>query len=318
MSLRLQMLQVARLAPKVLDHSAELIRTFLRSQMNGDGGFKDRAYKSDLYYTVFGLDSLIALDVQHPGSASQSPELTEVIGRTKRYLRSFDNGAALDFVHLCCLARCWAAVSTPFSTGPSEADLSGFLERLENYRTQDGGYNAIAGGQCGTAYAAFLALGAYQDCRAEMPEYLRLVQSLKHLETPDGAWTNERPSLHSTLDPRLSLGSTNATAAAVTVLRNLDQPLNPAIGDWLLARAHPQGGFRASPTAPLPDLLSTATALHALSGLEVSFAAVKEQCLDFVDSLWTNDGGFYGHWGDDHLDCEYTFYGLLALGHCAI
>jgi len=68
----------------------------------------------------------------------------------------------------------------------------------------------------------------------------------------------------------------------------------------------------------MPDLLSTATALHALAGLEISVSAVKDKCLDFVDSLWTNEGGFYGHWGDDHLDCEYTFYGLLALGHLSL
>jgi len=58
--------------------------------------------------------------------------------------------------------------------------------------------------------------------------------------------------------------------------------------------------------------------VHALAGLEISVSAVKDKCLDFVDSLWTNEGGFYGHWGDDHLDCEYTFYGLLALGHLSM
>ena len=162
MSLRLEMLQVARLASKVLGESAELTRKFIRNQFNEEGAVKDRSGRSDLYYTVFGLDSLIALEAQHPGSASQSPELTEVVGRTKRYLRSFDNGAALDFVHLCCLARCWAAVSTPLSTGPSEGDLSGFFERLESYRTQDGGYNSIPGGQCGTAPRFALTPGAYK------------------------------------------------------------------------------------------------------------------------------------------------------------
>src|SRR5438034_127368 len=53
----------------------------------------------------------------------------------------------------------------------------------------------------------------------------------------------------------------------------------------------------------------------ALAGLQVSFEQVKEKCLDFIDTLWTNEGAFHGHWGDEHLDCEYTFYGLLALGH---
>jgi hypothetical protein len=45
---------------------------------------------------------------------------------------------------------------------------------------------------------------------------------------------------------------------------------------------------------------------------------VKEPCLDFIDSLWTNEGAFHGNWADDHVDCEYTFYGLLALGHLAV
>jgi hypothetical protein len=99
------------------------------------------------------------------------------------------------------------------------------------------------------------------------------------------------------------------------VLRNLRQPINPQVGDWLLARAHPQGGFLAMPFAPIPDLLSTATTLHALSGLQRDFSPLKEACLDYLDTLWTNEGSFHGHWQEEHLDTEYTFYGLLALGH---
>ena len=45
---------------------------------------------------------------------------------------------------------------------------------------------------------------------------------------------------------------------------------------------------------------------------------VREKCLDFIDTLWSAEGGFHGHWADDHLDAEYTFYGLLALGPCEI
>ena len=68
----------------------------------------------------------------------------------------------------------------------------------------------------------------------------------------------------------------------------------------------------------MPDLLSTATSLHALAGLQVSFARVKEKCLDFIDTLWSNRGGFVGTWADDTLDCEYTYYALLALGHLSL
>ena len=79
-----------------------------------------------------------------------------------------------------------------------------------------------------------------------------------------------------------------------------------------------RGGFLAVPEAPIPDLLSTATALHALAGMQVDFSGIKERCIDFVDSLWTNRGSFYGNWTDDMLDTEYTYYGLLALGHLSL
>jgi hypothetical protein len=87
---------------------------------------------------------------------------------------------------------------------------------------------------------------------------------------------------------------------------------------WLLDRCHPRGGFFASSATPVPDLLSTATALHALSAMRVPFEGLAEPCLDFVDSLWTNRGGFFGTWADDAADCEYTFYALLSLGHLSL
>jgi hypothetical protein len=85
----------------------------------------------------------------------------------------------------------------------------------------------------------------------------------------------------------------------------------------MLSCAHPAGGFKAIPFAPMPDLLSTAVCLHALSGAGHDLERLREPCLDFVDSLWSAEGGFHGNWTDHTLDCEYTYYGLLALGHLA-
>ena len=73
----------------------------------------------------------------------------------------------------------------------------------------------------------------------------------------------------------------------------------------------------SAPKAPMPDLLSTATALHALAGMQVEFESVREPCLDFLDSLWTGQA-FCGHWAEDVTDSEYTFYALLALGHLSV
>ena len=291
------MLQVARLAPKLLGESAELVEAFLRQQQNEDGGFKDRTDKSDLYYSVFGLDGLMALQAE--------AGVERVVG----YLQSFGNGEGLDFVHLCCLARAWATISSQSPVSCPSERKDRILSNIERFRSKDGGYSPTVLSEWGTTYGCFLAVGAYQDLKTELPEPLRLVQCLKFLETKDGAWANER---------NVKTGSTNATAAAITVLRNLSVPVNQSVGDWLLAQCHPEGGFRAAPNAPIPDLLSTATALHALAGMQVSFERVKEQCLDFIDTLWTNEGAFHGNWSDDHVDCEYTYYGLLALGHLSL
>jgi geranylgeranyl transferase type-2 subunit beta len=283
------MLQVARLAPKELGESRDLVAAFLRGSLNPDGGFQDRAGASDLYYTVFGLDALIALQAPLP------------VAETSAYLDRFGDGAGLDFVHLACLARAWAALRR--QSDPAFVDR--LLGRIEACRHEGGGYATTAATH-GSAYGAFLAMGAYQDLGRAVPEPERLVASLRRLRAADGSYANH---------PGLNSGATTATAAAVLVLRHLDDTLERTAGLWLLDRCHARGGFFASSATPVPDLLSTATALHALAALHVPIAGLRDPCLDFVDSLWTNRGGFFGTWADDTVDCEYTFYALLALGH---
>jgi prenyltransferase beta subunit len=288
------MLQVARLSPNLLGDSCDLIRQFLTSQQIPGGGFADRSGNSDLYYTVFGLESFLALRDDPP------------VSETAAWLRSFGGGDGLDFVHLACLGRCWATVARgDFRETPREA----ILERLERFRSRDGGYAQACGAATGTVYAAFLALAAYEDFHVAMPEPDGLLCSLESLRAADGAYSNHAGA------PR---GITTSTAAAVLLLRHLGETPDGAVADWLLARAHPQGGFFALPDAPIPDLLSTATALHALSAMQVPFESIRESCLDFIDSLWTNRGGFYGSWADDKIDCEYTYYALLSLGHLSL
>jgi hypothetical protein len=279
----------------LLGDSTELVRDFFRRQLSPDGAGFDRAGRPDLYYTIFALAGLQALDAEVPRE------------KVEAFLRSHGDGTSLDFVHLSALARCWSVVGKETMPRGLEQTL---LERLETFRKPDGGYEGDAKLAHGTAYGAFVALGAYQDLGHTPPHPLKLVQNLKRLETPDGAWSNV---------PGARLGATNATAGVVTLIRHLGFPVNERVGDWLLAQAHEQGGFLAVPGAPMPDLLSTATTLHALAAMERHLPSeVHERCLDFLDSLWDARGGFHGHWADDHLDAEYTFYALLALGHLSL
>lgn len=296
----MEMLQVARLAPMVLGESTALVADFLVSQQNQDGGFKDREGRSDLYYTVFGLEGLAALRLEPRGS------------RVRAYLESFCEGDALDLVHLSCLARCWGCLTTGGPASERRDWAQRVAGRIEEFRSRDGGYHGTRNAATGSAYGAFLAVTAYQDLGLCVPEVERLVASLDALRTGDGAWTNSREAPG-------AVGATNATAGVIAALRALGASFPVAtVRDWLLAQWHPQGGFRAAPGAPLPDLLSTATALHALALCGWDPAPWREACLDFIDSLWTNTGGFHGHWADDFVDCEYTFYGLLALGHLSL
>ncbi|MBI1177487.1 hypothetical protein GC207_08615 [bacterium] len=293
MSIRLQLLQVARLAPRLLGESMDLVRDFYSRQFDADGAASDRAGKPDLYYTIFALAGAQATDAQAP------------IDITRQWLTTFGDGESLDFVHLGALARCWAATG-----GATRETARALLKRLEDYRQPDGGYHSNPKAGFGTAYDAFVALGAYEDLDTKPPRVLELIRSLKRLETADHAWSNA---------PEQTVGSLNATAGAVTLITHLGFPVNQAVGDWLMAQAHPQGGFKAVPNAPLPDLLSTATALHALACMDRRIpSGVHERCLDFIDTLWSADGGFHGHWADDFLDAEYTYYGLLALGHLSV
>ncbi|HTI70685.1 MAG TPA: prenyltransferase/squalene oxidase repeat-containing protein [Candidatus Limnocylindria bacterium] len=295
MSLRLQLLQVARLSPRLLADSTDLVREFFRRSFNENGAACDRAGKPDLYYTIFALAGAQALDVPLP------------VDRTAKWLHGFGEGAGLDFVHLGALARCWAAIG--LERLPDGLDRA-LLARIEGYRKSDGGYEGDVRLSNGTAYGAFVALGAYQDLGKTPPRILELIRCLKRLETPDGAWSNA---------PGMPTGALNATAGAVTLIRHLGFPVNHEVGTWILNQIHPEGGFLAVPGAPLPDLLSTATALHALSCLDRRIPSrVHEKCLDFIDTLWSAEGGFHGHWADDFLDPEYTYYGLLALGHLSL
>ena len=293
MSSRLETLQVARLAPKQLGDAASAVEEFLRSQLHPDGGGLDRAGNPDLYYTVFALEGLLALQAELP------------VDVTVPYLQSFGVGEDLDFVHRACLARCWA--SMPKGVLPA-ATAREIAAGITGFRSRDGGFHSELEADVGTVYHAFLGLGAMQDLGVECEDRERLAASVLSLQTADGAFANTAG---------VPAGTTTVTAAAISLLRQLRQPMPAGLGDWLLARLHIEGGFLANPVAPMPDLLSTATALHALATLQHDFSGAREACLDFLDSLWTGQG-FCGHWAEDEVDSEYTFYALLALGHLSL
>jgi prenyltransferase beta subunit len=304
MSRRLQMLQVARLARRTLGESAELVAAFLQSLAAPEGGYVNRDGRPDLYYTPFALDALSALDALP--TTETNPEAAI---RTRAWLAGFGDGESLDFVHCCCLARAWA--SQPAGSWP-DLQRAALVRRIEATRSADGGYAAQPGLRTGTAYGCFLAVNAFADLGQPAPplaERTAISRCLDGLRTHDGGWANFTGQ---------SLGSTTATAAALATLVSLEMPVPDGAAAFLLAQRHPAGGFVAAADVPLPDLLSTAVALHALDAIDAPWRDRREQTLDFLDSLWSAEGAFHGSWADDHADAEYTFYGLVALGHASV
>jgi hypothetical protein len=293
-SIRQQLVQTARLAPRFLADSTGLVRAFYERSFSFSGAALNRAGLPDLYYTAFALAGAAALE--------SSPHLDSL----SKWLTSFEDGAELDFVHRGALARCWAAIGRDRMPRGLQPRL---LKRLEEFRKPDGGYDGDRHRAHGTAYGAFVALGAYEDLCALPRNLIDLARGLAGLRSSDGAWSNA---------PGQAVGALNATAGATVLLRQLGLPVPAEVGRWILAQEHSGGGFLAVPGAPIPDLLSTATALQALAAAEIDLPEeVNERCFDFIDSLWSAEGGFHGNWADDILDVEYTFYGLLALGNLA-
>jgi prenyltransferase beta subunit len=276
-------------AREALGDSMDAVKGFFQRKLAPEGGFQGRDGRSDLYYTVFGLEASLTLGVDLPG---------DCVGG---YLDSFGDGESLDLVHLAALIRCRANMA-------NVRNPETLARRLMAYSSRDGGFNMVPGEAQGSAYGSFLALGAWQDLGIEYPNAEAMAESIASLQRPEGGYANEAA---------MTAGVTPASAAAICVLHYLKRPVPESAVQWLWARAHPLGGFVAIPfggDAGAPDLLSTATALHALSLIGVRTVDVRDKHLDYLDSLWNAEGGFRGHWADEVVDCEYTYYGLLALG----
>jgi prenyltransferase beta subunit len=297
MTVRLDMRRTAGRATAALGDSVEAVKTFLRGSQTTDGGFVGRDERSDLYYTSLALEASLALGVDI------------LYDRVAGYLGSFAAGQSLDLVHLSCLVRCWANMADHASRPIDEQQRQAAVGRLNEFRARNGGFNVVPGADAGTAYGGFLALGVWEDLGLNDPQAAALVESIRALQRLDGGFSNESS---------MPVGATAATAAAVVTFHYTGGPVSRSALDWLLARRTSMGGFSAIPLDPsiaIPDLLSTATALHALRLAAVPLDDLRDANLDYLDSLWSPQGAFRGHSGDEVLDCEYTYYGLLSLGN---
>ncbi len=284
------MLEVAALASSELHEGIDEVTTFVRSRIMPTGEFRGRGEAGDIYYTVFGMDCMLAL-----GETLDTEKLTT-------YLSSFGEGDGLDLMHLGCLARCWSRMGLE---GLPASDVISILAKVEAYRSKDGGYHIETGAAHGSIYGCFMAYSAYQDLGVDVPDLSGVADSIEALMMDNGLYASERA---------LQKATTNSAVGALLMLGRFGRPVPDRVSEWLMEQCHDQGGFIAAPQVPIPDLVSTATALFALRKAGVDLTPVQKSCVNFLGSVWDDNGGFAGSWMDDIADCEYTFYALLSLG----
>ncbi len=287
-TLREQMHRLAGLARAELADRAERTAEFLTDGFLEDGSFRGRGGAGDLYYTLFAIESGLALGCELPAN------------RIEKYLASFGDGGELDLIHLTCLIRSWVDLGGP----PAEL-RPGLTERLKQFRSGDGGFATTPKIQSGSAYGCFLAQMACEDLSYSPDESADIARCLESLRTAQGGYVNS---------PMIPIATTPTTTAAMAVLTALGRPIDPISVDWLLARFDEGGGFRPAPASPLADLLSTATAVFALHAAGVDLSDMKRSCRKFVLSLQSDGGDFRPNSLDSLGDSEYTWYALLALG----
>lgn len=271
-----------------MDSDARSIMTqFVLNKMNSDGGFRGRSQASDLYYTVFAVDSLNALTPQWPQN------------RTEAFVRSFGNGENLDYVHTASLAKCRAEFAETLAETQTNNQILNRLRLTPDEFISDTGRRAAS---IYNIFLARLALDAYKTVHAPTQGAIDYIMQCR---TPDGGFGNT---------PGNQSGTTTVTAATVALLADAGADAPPEAIEWIKHRLNSTGGFSPNPATPSPDLLSTATALFAMKFLDIEVIFPLEAFLEYIASLWTDEGGFKGHTADSEADCEFTFYGLLSLG----
>lgn len=297
--------RLSRGVSRLSDEASQKISGFILGQRTPEGLFVNKAGVPDLYYHPFALSCAIALNAY--------PELAPI----KRYL-SQQKLHELDLVHLASLSRARQALrllewkkrlpalridklpfAGQFSRVTTQKERLAF--KLLYQRNQPVDFPNL---HSASPYSLFIALGLAETTGFRPFDGTKLQELLTPFRVADGGWSNL---------PQARSASANATAAALCVTRLLGTQPHPQDIEALRALQDHSGGFRASTGSPLPDLLSTATALFAL---DLCGEAPLFPAKSFIQDHWCNDGGFCGTILEEETDSEYTFYGLLALGSC--
>ncbi len=288
------MVSLLRNALNVLDEQGQMeVFKFLKSQQNTDGGFKDRGGRSDLYYSLFGM-----LILEAEGRSQKSEELlteplegrpltrnpklvTEIREKLREFIERQSSKEVPGFIEQCCLALLQKELRiNRFSRTKTLAKLTRSFWKERNsinfsYRS----------------FVLFLTLNAVLPFRGLLKRFSG--KMLSRIEVNEHSPCSE-------------------IAAKVFLLKMLEKDGSEE-QQLLMSFASESGGFRSFQHLEQADMLSTAVALFALKNADCDIRLLTPDCLGFIQQNFI-DGAFLSGDGDQTVDLEYTFYGLLALG----
>jgi hypothetical protein len=283
--LSLKMLKTLQQGKKRFSNEAlQRTASFVESQLTGNGAFMDKNRKRGLYYTAFGWMLAYVLKLKIDTS------------KTEKWLET-QNDKLSDLLYYSAFVRCQMLCKLL-----KFGKLNLALSRLFQAKSRLPGFTNYPHKDIFSPYSQFLLVSLKEDLGITINNRQEIVASLSSYRIENRGFSNIKTGTQTT---------TNATVAALAVKGQLSGYQNSKDVDFLRSLQDDSGGFYANHSAPVPDLLSTATALFMLKcyGVQPRFNAD-----DFIDAHWQSSGGFCATLVDESCDVEYVFYGLLGLG----
>jgi geranylgeranyl transferase type-2 subunit beta len=286
-----------RILPGVLQEKPERrdeLRAYFLAALDKNGGFRGRKGNGDLYYSAFALRGLFML-----GMLDDQQLLARVAGFLDEQQRREDLSPA----DILSWTFCTVLVNTVQGKELLPEQTTALLHRWEHFRRSDGCFAASEKSAVSSTYTTFLTAIFYELIGESERSRMILIEPILARQRSDGGFVELPP---------LQYSGTNPTAAAVGLLTLLEVslPEKSKTVDFLRRCQHSTGGFQAHARIPVPDLLSSFSALTALYDLNAAEQVNQSALRNFVTSLRSPDGGFFGMPLDQQSDVEYTFYGM--------
>ena len=270
---------------KLSEESLFRVKAFVESQQMDDGSFMNKSGKSDIYYTAFGWMLSYVLDIKTDSK------------KTALYLKQQDI-QQMDLIHYAAYVRC-RMIQRLFEGGTLKLLLDTFSKKSIRPLS---GFDSVPHNDIDSPYTQFIWLSLLEDTRNPVQNRDAVLASLDNYHVSGGGYSNMKDGI---------TAATNATVAALSVIGQLNGYKNTDDLNYLSNIQNKTGGFAATEHSPLPDILSTATALFVLDCYNKKPEISTE---GFIDAHWLDNGGFSATLQEETSDVEYTFYGLLALG----